>query len=135
MRIILDTNVLLTSFSSSSANHWVWQALTGGRYTLYLTHDILLEYEEIINQHGGTLLANAVTDALLDLPNVVLIQRYYRWNLIFNDPDDNKFVDCAVAAQAQYLVSQDKHFSVLNEKEFPYIRVIGLTVFKEVLDM
>jgi len=102
---------------------------------LYLTHDILLEYEEIIIRHAGAVLANAVIDALLDLPNVVLIQRYYRWNLIHNDPDDNKFVDCVVAAQAHYLVSQDRHFSVLNEEEFPYIKVIDFITFREVLDM
>ena len=135
MRIVLDTNVLLTSFSSRSDNHWVWKALSEGRFTLYLTHDILLEYEEIIIRHAGVLLANAVIDALLDLPNVVLIQRYYRWNLIHNDPDDNKFVDCVVAAQAHYLVSQDRHFSVLKEAEFPYIKVIDFIVFREVMDM
>lgn len=135
MRIVLDTNVLLTSFSSRSDNHWVWKALSEGRFTLYLTHDILLEYEEIIIRHAGVLLANAVIDALLDLPNVVLIQRYYRWNLIHNDPDDNKFVDCVVAAQAHYLVSQDRHFSILKEEEFPYIKVINSMVFREILDM
>ena len=31
------------------------------------------------------------------------IEKYYNWNLIKNDPDDNKFVDCAVAANAKYI--------------------------------
>lgn len=70
MRIVLDTNVLLTSFSSRSETHWIWTALIEGKYTLCLTHDILLEYEEIIARHSSVDLANAVTDALLDLPNV-----------------------------------------------------------------
>jgi predicted nucleic acid-binding protein len=91
MRIVLDTNILLTSFSSRSQNHWIWVALTEGKYTLCFTHDIILEYEEIISRHASPDLANAVIDALLDLPNVELITRYFCWNLINSDPDDNKF--------------------------------------------
>ena len=101
MRIVLDTNILLTCFSSRSATHWIWTALTQGQFTLCITYDILLEYEEIISKHGSTDLANAVTDALLDLPNVELITRYFAWNLIDADPDDNKFTDCAVASVAR----------------------------------
>jgi len=130
MRIVLDTNVLLTSFSSRSETHWIWTALTDGKYTLCLTHDILLEYEEIIARHSSADLANAVTDALLDLPNVQLITRYFNWNLIPSDPDDNKFTDCAIAAQARFLVSEDRHFAILREIKFPKVEVIGVKAFR-----
>ena len=43
------------------------------------------------------------------------------FNLITSDPDDNKFVDCAICGQAEYLVSNDKHFKVLNDIQFPSI--------------
>lgn len=134
MRIVLDTNVLLTSFSSRSQNHWIWTALAQERFTLCFTHDILLEYEEIISRHSGMELAQAVVDALLDLPNIELITRYYRWNAITTDPDDNKFVDCAVAAQARYLVSEDRHFRILRGLEFPKTDVIDVEVFRIALD-
>lgn len=136
MRIVLDTNILLTCFSSRSATHWIWTALTQGQFTLCITYDILLEYEEIISKHGSTDLANAVTDALLDLPNVELITRYFAWNLIDADPDDNKFTDCAVAAQARFLVTEDKHFKILQQLEFPKVDVIGVDDFhRELLEV
>ena len=113
MRIVLDTNILLTIFSNRSKNHWIWLALTENKYTLCITHDILLEYEEIITRHASPELAGAVIDALLDLTNVELITRYFSWNLITADPDDNKFVDCAIAAQARFIVSEDRHFTIL----------------------
>lgn|GEM_PF-1081977 len=94
MRIVLDTNILLTSFSSRSINHWIWLALVEKKYILCITYDILLEYEEVITRHASPELASAVTDALLDIPNVELITRYFAWNMITSDPDDNKFVDC-----------------------------------------
>ena len=46
---------------------------------------------------------------------------HYNWRLITIDPDDNKFIDCAVAANADYLVTNDKHFNVLKEIDFPKV--------------
>jgi predicted nucleic acid-binding protein len=106
------------------------------KYTLCITNDILLEYEEIITRHASPELAGAVIDALLDLSNVEMITRYFSWNLIAADPDDNKFVDCAIAAQARFLVSEDRHFIALRDVEFPKVDVIGIQAFQhEILKM
>jgi len=42
-------------------------------------------------------------------------ETYIHFGLITVDVDDNKFVDCAVAADAEYIVTNDKHFEVLNK--------------------
>lgn len=115
MDIVLDTNVLLTCFSSRSKTHLIWQSLRQGKFDLCLTTEIIAEYEEIIAEHTFPELAEAVLDAILHLPNRRLITRYFKWNLIVADPDDDKFVDCAVAAGADYLVSEDRHFQVLKK--------------------
>lgn len=44
-------------------------------------------------------------------------------------PDDNKFVDRAIAAQAKFRVSEDRHFRILQEVDFPKIEVIGIKDF------
>ena len=49
------------------------------------------------------------------------------------DPDDNKFVDCAFAANATYIVSDDTHYDVLREITFPQILVLELKAFIEKL--
>ena len=41
------------------------------------------------------------------------------FNLIQKDPDDNKFVDCAITAGARYIVTEDHHYDVLKWKDFP----------------
>ena len=48
---------------------------------------------------------------------------------IYDDPDDNKFVDCAVAAQAEYIVTNDKHFNVLNNLPWPKLVVLNIKEF------
>ena len=108
-------------------------ALVKKKYILCITYDILLEYEEVITRHASPELASAVTDALLDIPNVELITRYFAWNMITSDPDDNKFVDCTIAARAQFLVSEDRHFNALREVEFPKVNVVGIQTFQQVI--
>ena len=104
LRIVLDTNVLLVSISSRSKYHWIFQALVAGRFELLISNEILAEYEEIIGEKLNAETARNVVRTLLLLPNVERVHPSYRWNLIATDPDDDKFVDCAVAANAHALV-------------------------------
>ena len=65
--------------------------------------------------------------------NVEFVSPAYRFNLIKADPDDNKFVDCAVTAGATYIVSNDKHFSELSNYDFPKVDVRTLSQFLEIV--
>ena len=57
----------------------------------------------------------------------------FEWNAIDADPDDNKFFDCAVAAGAHYIVTEDKHFNVLEKIQFPKVAKIGIANFKDII--
>jgi predicted nucleic acid-binding protein len=99
---------------------------------LYVTTEILMEYEEIIASKYNDNVAKDVLRTLLELPNVHKQIVYYHWNLISIDPDDNKFVDCAISANVHYLVSNDKHFRVLKEIAFPKIDILKIDEFKAI---
>ncbi len=62
------------------------------------------------------------------------IQPYFNFHLIEADHDDDKFVDCAFAANAAYIVSDDKHFNILESVNFPKIFVLRLREFMEILE-
>lgn len=128
-KIVLDTNVLLVSISNRSRLHWVFQGLLNGHFTLCVTTDILAEYAEIIDQHMGILASESVLGVIENLPNVELITTYYKFHLL-KDEDDNKFVDCAIAANAHFIVSHDKDFRLLKATEFPFIQVIDTNIFE-----
>lgn len=134
MRIVLDTNVLLVSISSRSKHHWLYQALLNQKFQLYITHDILTEYEEKIGQHWHPDVAKSVVRTLLELPNVHQSEIYFHLRLIENDPDDDKFADCAFANNCHYLVSNDKDFNVLKTIDFPRIKVVKLEEFKLIFE-
>ncbi len=128
--IVLDTNVLLVSVSSRSKYHWLFQALLNSKFQIAVTQDILLEYEEIITQHWNSEVAVNVIRAITELPNVVFTPVYFQLQLIPSDADDNKFVDCAFAANADYIITHDRHFNVLKSIPFPRIPLMDIHQFK-----
>ncbi len=134
MRIVLDTNCLLASLSRRGAYFNVWKGLQQGKYTLCVSNEILEEYEEILTQSTNSVIASNVVQTLLNAPTVELIEPFYRFNLITNDPDDNKFVDCAIAGNATYIVSNDSHFDVLKQIDFPKLVVKRIQEFSTILE-
>lgn len=66
------------------------------------------------------------------LSNIILTNNYYRFQLL-KDVDDNKFVDCAIASNADFIVSHDKDFNVLQNIEFPKVEVINTEDFYKIL--
>jgi uncharacterized protein len=91
VRIVLDTNVLLVSIGRKSRHNWLFQALLDERFTLLVSTEILLEYEEVITRRTRPEIASDVLKTLLALPNHLHIEPYFHWNLIPEDPTDNKF--------------------------------------------
>lgn len=128
-RVVIDTNVLLVSVSRKSPFHWIFQKLMDEEYALCVTTDILLEYEEVIEREMGTRAGEAAMGVIENLNNVIELTTYYEFRLLA-DEDDNKFVDCAVAANADYLVSEDNDFKPLKRVDFPKVQVIGIEAFQ-----
>lgn len=133
-KIVLDTNCLLVSISKYGEAYPVWRGFLDGKYTLCVSTDILEEYEEIIANLTTPDVAKNVVDAILKRKNVERVDPHFHWHLITADPDDNKFVDCAFAAGATYIVSEDSHFDVLQYISFPQLLVLRLKEFLETLE-
>src|ERR1044072_7355015 len=106
MKLVIDTNVLVSSLSSQSIYHWLVKQLLDEKFDVFVTDEILLEYEEVLNEKHTSLTADTFIAALKLLPNVHFTQIYFRWQLL-SDEDDNKFADCAIAANADYLITND----------------------------
>ena len=76
---------------------------------LCVSNEILEEYAEVLQRLAGRDTAEYVLNGILKSKYVELITPYYRFNLIQADPDDNKFVDCAIAANAHFIVTGHLH--------------------------
>jgi len=131
--VVLDTNCLLVCISNSSKFHSVWTSFLNEEFRLCVSNEIMTEYEEILAFKTSPTFAEMIIQIILNSENVDFVNPSYRFGLIVADPDDNKFVDCAVIANADYIVSQDTHFDILKTINFPKVRVIRIEEFAKEL--
>src|ERR1700739_891204 len=107
MKVVLDSNVLLVPLGKRSKYRPIWNAFIEGKIQLIISDEVVFEYTEILQQFSAPGLAEIILEIFVESPDVIFQQVYYNWNAIEADPDDNKFFDIAVAANADYLVTDD----------------------------
>lgn len=129
--VVIDTNCLLQIIARKSPYRPIWDAFLERRYELCVSNEILDEYQEILGQQISPTIAENIVLLILNQENVQLVDPHFRMRLITTDPDDNKFVDCAFAAGADYLVSEDSHFNVLRKTPFPLLNLVTLDEFMQ----
>ena len=83
-----------------------------------------------MKERYNPIVEEAFLNSLKELSNVINTEIFYNWNLIYEDPDDNKFVDCAVASNVDFIITNDKYFNILKPIDFPSINVIKLADFE-----
>jgi putative PIN family toxin of toxin-antitoxin system len=133
MTVVIDCNIFVMCLVSRSPYHFIYQSLVKGRFKLAITADILLEYEEVLQIKYSVATAKAFVTLLNELPNIEYVHPQYQWRLITADPDDNKYCDCAIAGQASYIVTEDKHFDSLKNIPFPSVNTLTIQQFLEIL--
>jgi putative PIN family toxin of toxin-antitoxin system len=130
---VLDTNVLVACISRNSPHYWIWQAFVDRNFQLCVTTDILNEYAEVLEKfYSAVVVENALHQLSLQ-DNIIQVIRYFEWRVIENDADDNKFFDCAVAANADYIVTEDRHFRILSKITFPSVAVLNASELRMIL--
>ena len=125
-RLVLDTNSLLQCIPRRSSYHDLWLSFLDGRNEMCVTTEILNEYTEILERKTSAKFAELALDVFTNNPHTRFVTPYFHFHLIAADPDDDKFVDCAVASNAKFVVTEDSHFDVLADIDFPRIEIIGL---------
>ena len=117
MRVCIDTNVIVQLFGTARPYGRIADALQQGSLELAVSNEILFEYEETLTQLSGQARWQTVItflDGISKLHNNVLyVEPHFRFRVISSDPDDNTFVDCAIAVEADFILTSDRHFDVL----------------------
>ena len=130
MKVVIDTNVFVSSFFGGNPRKIIdlWK---DGRITLCLSGAILDEYTDVLQRIG--LEDEQELEELLTLFsrgfNILFTTKTPSLKLVRNDPDDNKFVECAVALKAGVIISGDK--GLLALKGYMGIKIVTPQKFLE----
>jgi len=117
MTVCIDTNVLLQASKAGNPLHVKFSAWFQRRFCWAISNEILAEYEEVIARQSGRhrwLQLSRILD-LADARGDLLTRATpsYQFHIVVDDPDENKFTDCAITADADYLITEDHHFAPL----------------------
>ncbi len=127
-RVVIDTNVFISSFFGGNPKKVIdlWK---NGKITLCLSRNIVDEYIEVLKRMG--LKDENELEELLGLfaksYNIVFSASPPSLKIIEDDPDDNKFIECAVALKSSYIISGDRH--LLSVGNYMGIEIISPAEF------
>jgi putative PIN family toxin of toxin-antitoxin system len=116
MKVVVDTNIFVSSFFGGNPKKIIdlWKK---GEISLCLSKDILDEYIEVLQRIG--LGDEREIEELLSLfakgVNIIFTTKTPKIKAVKNDPDDDKFIECAVALKAEVIVTGDKALKAMNE--------------------
>ncbi|PIN93488.1 putative toxin-antitoxin system toxin component, PIN family [Candidatus Pacearchaeota archaeon CG10_big_fil_rev_8_21_14_0_10_31_24] len=123
MKITLDTNFLISSTQwKNSVAHKILIKLIRNNYELFTTEEILTEFSEVLardfeyeNNEIEKILTNVLGFVKIIKPNIKI-------EVVKEDPDDDKIIECAISSSSDYIITYDKH--LLNLKEYEEIKII-----------
>jgi len=126
IRVVLDTNVLVAAhFNPGSASNRILELCQEKKLVLLLTSHILKEFSRILRNISARKNFRERIDKIIS--QAILIKKTPRIDIVVEDPADNKFLSCALAGKADYIITSDRHLLVL--KKFRGIKIIKPTQF------
>lgn len=125
MNLVIDTNVMVESITSQSPYHKIFRSLIDMTNIMVISNEILLEYFEIFERIYSKEFMKEISLFFNYSTSILKINPHYRFHLIHEDEDDNKFVDCALCGNCDFLITSDHHFDVLKKIEFPKVEIIS----------
>ncbi len=126
IRVVLDTNVAISGLlKEDSAPALILSLVLGGHIKLCMTEEIFAEYTGVLSREKFKDLDHAsVKKILLSMRRKsLLVSPSTKINVIKIDPEDNKFLECALETHADYLVTGNRrHFTMAH---YGKTRIIG----------
>ena len=122
-KIVFDTNVLISStlWDNSVAQKFLFKCIKAN-VQIFSSQEIIEEYKEILardfdyeEQETGEIMERALQFLTLVTPSKKV-------DIVKEDVDDNKIIECAVESNSEYIISYDKH--LLKVKEFQGIQIV-----------
>ncbi len=130
-RIVVDTNVFISSFFGGKPKKII-DMWIDGQFTLCLSASIIEEYVLVLDRFLGKY--DNEIDELLKIfssgYNSIFVKNPKKLNIVKDDPDDNKFIECAVSLKAKYLISGDVHLKSI--KSYLDIKILSPAEFLDI---
>ena len=130
--LVLDTNVVISAILFGGIPGKLIELWKKGSITPLITEDIMAEYLRVLAYPKFKLSEEEVHYIIHQeiLPFFKVVNSKPGPSIIKKDPDDDKFIQCAIAGQAKIIISGDRH--LLAQKSYKEIKILTLSQFLEI---
>ena len=137
MKVVLDTNVLVSGTFWTGDSFKILRRIDLKEIILVLSKELLDEYDETIHKEeifekieNKNLIINKIIKRVIEDATIVSSEK--KFDIIKEDLDDNRVLECAVEGRVDYIITQDSHLLKLNE--FEGIKIITPGEFLEIFE-
>lgn len=123
-RVVLDTNILISGIGWSGSPKDVIEAFLKGEFILLISESLLNELERILNYKKFYFIPGYLKESLIRnlLKAAEIVEIKKKLDIVKEDPEDNKVLECALFGKADYIVTGDKH--LLKLCKFNNIKIL-----------
>lgn len=132
MKVVIDTNVFISAIMKGGNPGKILKAWKRSRFKLFISQEILKEALETMGELGLDKKKVLAWKSSIR-KSAIEVTPTKKLTIITDDPDDNKFLECAVKGKADYIVSGDKH--LLDLEKYEGIKILTSKGFLEVLEI
>lgn len=127
MKVVLDINVLISAAFWDGDSSKIFNLIESNDIKLIMSLEILNEYSEVLNSDE---IQQKIKNKNLEIRRTIekivsistMVQPLEKVNVVIDDSDDNKIIECAVAGNVDYIITNDKH--LLKLKEYLDIKIV-----------
>ncbi len=137
MKVVLDTNVLVSGTFWKGYSSKVIEFIDEGKLELVLSEELIEEYNDVINREeiidkieNKDLILNISVQKVIT--KSIIVEPTQKFDVVKDDPDDNEVIDCAVEGNVDYIITQDSH--LLKIKEFKGIKIVKPEEFLRIFE-
>ncbi|MBI4163642.1 MAG: putative toxin-antitoxin system toxin component, PIN family [Candidatus Aenigmarchaeota archaeon] len=127
LKVVLDTNIYVSSVFWLGKPHQIVELAIDGKIQVFTSPQILEELERVLKRDFVEEHDFIESQIALILEYSKVVRPLNTIKAVQEDPDDNKIVECAVTAQADYIITGDPH--LLNLKEFHRTKIVKAAEF------
>ncbi|MDH3975608.1 MAG: putative toxin-antitoxin system toxin component, PIN family [Deltaproteobacteria bacterium] len=133
LRVVFDTNVLVPALLFGGRLSWIIESWKGGSLMPCLTKETYEELRDVLYYPKFKLTEKEIGRVIKEdiLPFFEVIEAAESVNGLCRDADDDKFISCAIAAGAAFLVTGDS--ALLDVEKYKPVRIIRATELFEIL--
>jgi len=126
LRVVLDTNVLVSSIICDGNPRKLLMKGVKRVYDIIVSQEILDELQDVLSRPQFKMTKKEIDKVIKNLiASSIMITVESNFTVVKNDPDDDNIINTAYDSNAKYIVSGDKH--LLNLKKFKNIKIISVS--------